>query len=153
MAHASVRRGQLAGLTAAVLFGCSAPLISTLTGSGSALSIAGLLYAGAGLALLAVRLIQGRAKAETPVQRQDWPALVGLTLLGGVVGRLALVLGLARLPPASSSLLLNLEAVFTLTIAVAVARRETTSTSRRFRHELVRRGTTTWRGPGPRSSP
>lgn len=98
MAHASVRRGQLAGLTAAVLFGCSAPLISTLTGSGSALSIAGLLYAGAALASLAVRLIQGRAQAETPVQRQDWPALVGLTLLGGVVGPLALVLGLARLP-------------------------------------------------------
>jgi len=41
------RQGQLAGLGAAVLFGCSAPLISTLTGSGSALSIAGLLYAGA----------------------------------------------------------------------------------------------------------
>jgi drug/metabolite transporter (DMT)-like permease len=122
MAHASVRRGQLAGLTAAVLFGCSAPLISTLTGSGSALSIAGLLYAGAGLALLAVGLIQGRAQEETPVQRQDWPALVGLTLLGGVVGPLALVLGLARLPAASSSLLLNLEAVFTLTIAVAVGR-------------------------------
>jgi drug/metabolite transporter (DMT)-like permease len=122
MAHVSVRRGELAGLTAAVLFGCSAPLISTLTGSGSALSIAGLLYAGAGLALLAVRLIQGGAQAETPVQRQDWPALVGLTLLGGVVGPLALVLGLARLPAASSSLLLNLEAVFTLTIAVAVGR-------------------------------
>jgi hypothetical protein len=67
MAHASVRRGPLAGLTAAVLFGCSAPLISTLTGSGSARSIAGLLYAGGGLALLTVRLIQGRALAETPV--------------------------------------------------------------------------------------
>jgi hypothetical protein len=34
------RRGQLAGLAAAVLFGCSAPLIITLTGSGSALIIA-----------------------------------------------------------------------------------------------------------------
>ena len=40
----SQRRGQLAGLGAAVLFGCSAPLISTITGAGSALSIAGLLY-------------------------------------------------------------------------------------------------------------
>ena len=122
MPLSSFRRGQLAGLAAAVLFGCSAPLISTLTDSGSALSIAGLLYAGAGLALLAVRLMKGRSQAETPVQRQDWPALAGLTLLGGVVGPLALVLGLARLPAASSSLLLNLEALFTLAIAVAVGR-------------------------------
>ncbi len=43
MAWSSLRRGQLAGLAAAVLFGCSAPLISTLTDAGSALSIAGLL--------------------------------------------------------------------------------------------------------------
>ena len=115
------RRGQWAGLGAAVLFGCSAPLISTVTGSGSALSIAGLLYGGATLALLALRLLRG-ARAETPVSRQDWPALGALTLLGGVVGPVALVMGLARLPAAPSSLLLNLEAVFTLAIAVLVGR-------------------------------
>jgi drug/metabolite transporter (DMT)-like permease len=56
------------------------------------------------------------------VSRKDWPALGALTLLGGVVGPLALVLGLARLPAASSSLLLNLEAVFTLVIAVLLRR-------------------------------
>ncbi len=117
----SVRRGQLAGLTAAVLFGCSAPLISTLTGTGSALSIAGLLYAGSTLALLAVRLVRG-TRGETPLNRTDSPALAALTLLGGVVGPVALVLGLARLPAASSSLLLNLEGVFTLVIAVLLGR-------------------------------
>ncbi len=121
MRWSSFRRGQLAGLAAAVLFGCSAPLISTLTGSGSALSIAGLLYGGATLALLAVGLLRG-TQAETPVGRQDWPALAALTLLGGVVGPVALVLGLALLPAASSSLLLNLEAVFTLAIAVLLGR-------------------------------
>ncbi|MFN5162636.1 MAG: DMT family transporter, partial [Cyanobacteriota bacterium] len=57
---------------------------------------------------------------ETPVQRADWPALGLLTLLGGVVAPVALVIGLAQLPAASSSLLLNLEAVFTLLIAVVV---------------------------------
>jgi drug/metabolite transporter (DMT)-like permease len=117
----ATRRGQLAGLIAAVLFGCSAPLVSTLTGSGSALSIAGLLYAGATLALLAVRLVRG-TRAETPIRREDWPALGALTLLGGVVAPVALVLGLARLPAATSSLLLNLEAVFTLAIAVLLGR-------------------------------
>ena len=118
----SRRRGQLSGLVAAVLFGCSAPLISTLTGSGSALSIAGLLYAGAALALLSIRLLKGLARDETPVQPSDAPSLAGLILLGGIVGPIALVLGLARLPAASSSLLLNLETVFTLAIAVLVGR-------------------------------
>jgi drug/metabolite transporter (DMT)-like permease len=117
----SQRRGQLAGLAAAVLFGCSAPLISTITGLGSALSIAGLLYAGATVALLAARLVRGTA-GETPVSRTDLPALAALTLLGGVVGPVALVQGLGRLPAASSSLLLNLEAVFTLAIAVLLGR-------------------------------
>jgi drug/metabolite transporter (DMT)-like permease len=120
--------GQLAGLGAAVLFGCSAPLISTLTGAGSALSIAAVLYGGASLALVPVALAQPRprgrhrADTETPVRRADWPALMALTVLGGVIGPVALVLGLARLPAASSSLLLNLEAVFTLAIAVLVGR-------------------------------
>jgi drug/metabolite transporter (DMT)-like permease len=115
------RTGQLAGLAAAVLFGCSAPLVSTLTTAGSALSMAGLLYGGATLGLLVVRLSRG-VQAETPVTRQDWPALTALILLGGVVGPMALVLGLARLPAASSSLLLNLETVFTLAIAVLLGR-------------------------------
>jgi drug/metabolite transporter (DMT)-like permease len=110
-------RGRLAGLAAALLFGISAPLISTLTGAGSALSIAGLLYGGATLALLVLRTLRG-TRAETPLSHQDLPALATLTLLGGVLGPVALVLGLARLPAASSSLLLNLEAVFTLAIAV-----------------------------------
>lgn len=118
----SRRRGQLSGLVAAVLFGCSAPLISTFTDSGSALSIAGLLYAGAALALLIIRLLKGKDQAETPLQQSDIPALLALIVLGGIVGPVALVHGLAQLPAASSSLLLNLEAVFTLAIAVLVGR-------------------------------
>jgi drug/metabolite transporter (DMT)-like permease len=96
-------------------------MISTLASSGSALSIAGLLYAGATLALLVVRSVRG-TRAETPIARQDWRALAALTLLGGVVGPVALVLGLARLPATASSLLLNLEAIFTLVIAVLIGR-------------------------------
>ena len=78
-----------------MLFGCSAPLISTITGAGSALSIAGLLDGGATLALLVVGPLRGK-QAETPLQPHDLPALASLTLLGGVVGPVALVLGLAR---------------------------------------------------------
>ncbi len=55
---AQQRKGQLAAITTAVLFGCSAPLISTLAGEGSALSMAALLYAEATLGLLAVRQLR-----------------------------------------------------------------------------------------------
>ena len=115
-------RGQWAGLSAAVLFGCSAPLISTLTTSGSPLTLAGLLYGGAALILWPLQLLKAGHSQETPVQRSDWSGLTILTLLGGVVGPFALVNGLALLSPASSSLLLNLETVFTLLIAVLIGR-------------------------------
>ena len=64
-----------------------------------------------------MRLLRG-ASAEPPVSRQTWPALGARTLLGGVVAPVALLMGLARLPAAPSSLLLHLEAMFTLAIAV-----------------------------------
>ena len=121
LAMKSMRQGRWAGLAAALLFGISAPLISRLAGTGSALSIAGLLYGGATLALLLLRAFRGTG-AEIPLSERDLPALVALILLGGVVGPVALVLGLARLSAASGSLLLNLEAVFTLAIAVLLGR-------------------------------
>ncbi len=73
------------------------------------------------LALLGVRLVPGTC-AEIPVDRKDLLALAVLTLPGGVVGPVGLVLGLGRLSVASSSLLFNLVRVFTLAIAVLLGR-------------------------------
>jgi len=116
------RRGLVAGLLAAVFFGLSAPLISVISGEASPLMIAALLYAGAALALLVVRAAVGRQQAETPVQRRDLAPLMGLTVLGGIVGPVCLVQGLTLLSAGSASLLLNLEAVFTMLIAVLIGR-------------------------------
>jgi drug/metabolite transporter (DMT)-like permease len=116
------RHGLIAGLLAALLFGCSAPLVGSLVADGSPLVTAALLYAGAALALLLVRRPRDGADQETPVLRSDLPALAALTVLGGIVGPLCLVMGLARLSGAAASLLLNLEGVFTLGIAVLVGR-------------------------------
>lgn len=116
------RSGLVAGLLAALFFGSSAPLISTLVGTSSTLMIAALLYAGAALALLVVRAAVGRQQAESPVQRRDLAPLAGLTVLGGIVGPLCLVQGLNLLSAGSASLLLNLEAVFTMLIAVLIGR-------------------------------
>jgi drug/metabolite transporter (DMT)-like permease len=116
------RRGLVAGLLAAVFFGLSAPLISVVSREGSPLMIAALLYAGAAIALLMVRAAVGLQQAESPVQQRDLAPLVGLTVLGGIVGPLCLVQGLTLLSAGSASLLLNLEAVFTLLIAVLIGR-------------------------------
>lgn len=116
------RQGLIAGLLAAVFFGLSAPLISVVSGAGSPLMIAALLYAGAAFALLVVRGFRGHQQQESPVQRRDLSPLLGLTVLGGMVGPICLVQGLTLLSAGSASLLLNLEAVFTLLIAVLIGR-------------------------------
>lgn len=118
----SQRQGLVAGLLAAGFFGLSAPLISVLSGAGSPLMLAALLYAGAAIALLLARGILGQRQEEAPVQRRDLPPLLGLTVLGGMVGPICLVQGLTLLSAGAASLLLNLEAVFTLLIAVLVGR-------------------------------
>ncbi len=115
------------GLLAAVFFGCSAPLIAELASEGGPLAVTALLYLGASAVLLPMQHLRSSAKEnlnaeETPVQPSDWPSLALLTLLGGVVGPLCLVLGLERLSPATGSLLLNLESLFTLIVAVLIGR-------------------------------
>ncbi len=116
------RRGLIAGLLAALFFGLSAPLISVFSREGSPLTIAGLLYGGAAFGLLMVRGVVRQQQQESPVQRRDLPPLLGLTVLGGMVGPICLVQGLTLLSAGSASLLLNLEAAFTLLIAVLVGR-------------------------------
>ncbi|MCP9809772.1 EamA family transporter [Cyanobium sp. HWJ4-Hawea] len=115
-------QGLLRGLLAAVTFGLSAPLISTLTPSGSPLSIAGLLYGGSALGLLAARSVLGKSNQESSVKRQDLGMLAMLTLIGGIAAPICLVSGLALLSAGPASLLLNLEAIFTMGIAIVVGR-------------------------------
>ncbi len=125
----AARRGYAAGLAGAALFGVSAPITSRLlTGSGTLL-IAGLLYAGAAIALSATRLVRGPAIGEAPIRSSDLPLLAAVTLFGGVIGPVLLVVGLRRLTPDAASLLLNLEAPATMVFGVWL-----------FREHLGRRG-------------
>lgn len=81
--------------------------------------MAGLLYLGSGLGLLAVPSFR-RGGREAPLRRGDVAPLLGVVLAGGVFGPVLLMYGLARLPGSSASLLLNLEAPFTIALAVLV---------------------------------
>jgi drug/metabolite transporter (DMT)-like permease len=116
------KQGLLKGLLAAVTFGLSAPLISTMTSTGSPLALAGLLYGGSAMALLTARAVRGQSTQESSVKRQDLGMLASLTLIGGIAAPICLVSGLALLSAGSASLLLNLEALFTMGIAILVGR-------------------------------
>lgn len=114
-------RGGAAGLLAALLFGASTPVAKLLLpGSGPFLT-AGLLYLGSGLGLLALEPLRARGR-EAPLRRADAVPLAAVALAGGVAGPVLLMIGLARLPGATAALLLNLEAPFTIGLAVLALR-------------------------------
>lgn len=84
-----------------------------------ALVLAGLLYVGAALAVLP------RSVSRRPswaAMRRSWRPLTAAVVVGGGLGPVLLVAGLARTSAATASLLLNLELVATVTLAAWVFR-------------------------------
>ncbi len=120
------RSGILSALGAAVLFGASTPFAKLLIGAVPPVLLAGLLYLGAGVGLLAWFLLRrlqiDRGAREAALTPRDVPWLAGAIVSGGVIGPLLLMLGLAHTPAANTSLLLNLEGVFTALLAWFVFR-------------------------------
>ena len=116
------RAAVLYALASAALFGASTPLAKLLVGEVQPLALAGLLYLGSGLGLLAWFLLRRRGQRATNLSRADLPWLAGAILAGGVVGPALLMYGLTRTDGATASLLLNLEAVLTASIAWIVFR-------------------------------
>jgi drug/metabolite transporter (DMT)-like permease len=112
------KQAPLIALASAALFGLSTPLAKVLLGELSPWTLASLLYLGSGLGLGALVLLRrNRAQSEAPLTLKDVPWLAGTVVFGGVIGPLLLLVGLTRTDAASASLLLNLEAVFTLLLA------------------------------------
>lgn len=124
MSHPSHRAtaGIAKALLAAVLFGISTPLAKGLLEGASPQVLAGLLYLGSGTGLGALWLFQRASgiRGEAPLVQRDLRWLAGAVLFGGVLAPLALMTGLARTPASASSLLLNVEGVFTAIIAWVV---------------------------------
>jgi len=123
-ASAGGRDGQVAGalfgLGAAALFGVSLPLAKLLLPATGAVMLAALLYLGAGLGVtvLSALLRDVRGGRESGLRRADTPLLLGIVLSGAVIGPVLLLVGLHRLSALAASLLLNLEAPFTILLAV-----------------------------------
>ena len=123
----SPKRGAAYGLMAAALFGLSAPLAKLILGADIApVLLAGLLYLGAAIGLslwwLLSRVRAAPQQAEAPLQRADFSKLAGVVITGGIVAPVLMLLGLSRVTALAGSLLLNLEAPFTVLLAVVVFR-------------------------------
>jgi len=109
--------GPLYGLLAALLFGVSTPFAKVLLEHSGPVMLAGLLYLGSGLGLGAWRLLSPGRERHAALTRRDLPWLGAAILCGGVVAPVLLMFGLRSLGASTSSLLLNLEGVFTALLA------------------------------------
>jgi len=114
------RTAVLYALTSAALFGVSTPAAKVLVGSIHPVTLAGLLYCGAGVGVAALRRILPAAVTgapETVLSRADLPWLGVAIGAGGILGPLLLMFGLTRTDAATASLLLTLEGVATALMA------------------------------------
>lgn len=113
--------GFLYAILAAVLFGASTPAAKLLLVRIDPWLLAGLLYLGSAMGLIIIFFIQTFSKRatikEASLKYKDWGWLSGAVLLGGIIGPVFLMMGLTQTSAASTSLLLNLESVFTAFVA------------------------------------
>jgi drug/metabolite transporter (DMT)-like permease len=108
-------RGAIAALAAALLFGAGTPFAKLLLAHSSPWLLAALLYLGSGVGLALLRLVRRAPRAHLAAGEAKW--LAGAVLAGGVIGPVLLMLGLAGMPAANASLLLNAEGVLTALLA------------------------------------
>src|SRR5215813_11500674 len=124
--NVTTRKGPAFALLAAALFGFSTPLAKLLLGNIQTILLAALLYLGSGIGLgswlLVRRFIRTHEEREARLTRIDLPWLASAIIFGGIIAPILLLGGLRWTPAASASLLLNLEGVFTATLAWFVFR-------------------------------
>ncbi|GMU52913.1 MAG: hypothetical protein AMXMBFR33_20590 [Candidatus Xenobia bacterium] len=119
MAVSAALNGIVAAILAALLFGASTPLAKLLLGQLPPQMLAGLLYLGSGLGLGLATLVR---PPKGSLHGREWLWLAAAILAGGVLGPVLLMHGLLSTPASTSSLLLNLEGVFTALLAWFVMR-------------------------------
>jgi drug/metabolite transporter (DMT)-like permease len=110
-------RGTLLALASAVAFGVTTPLVQRFGRGAGSFATAALLYGGAALAGVATR-----SAREAKVARTHRARLVVVALFGALFAPALLAWGLARTSGIAASLMLNLEAVFTIALAGLVWR-------------------------------
>jgi len=107
-------------LVSAALFGASTPACKVLLAEVGPLILAGLLYLGAALATVPFARVGGSAARRA--DRANVRRLLGAVVFGGILGPVALLVGLQSAPAASTALWLNLETTATAVLAWAFFR-------------------------------
>jgi drug/metabolite transporter (DMT)-like permease len=114
-----IRGGAWLAILAAVSFGITAPLVKIVGAGAGPFVTAALLYLGAA----GVSLVGSRAPArEPPPRARHAPRLLLVAALGAVIAPTLLAWGLQRTSATTASLLLNLEAIFTVLLGWVVYR-------------------------------
>ncbi|MCI7657937.1 DMT family transporter [Anaerotignum sp.] len=109
---------------AAGLYALNAPVSKLLLEEVPPTMMAALLYLGAGVGLVLVRLVQrmaGKGKKEVPLTKKDMPYTVGMVVLD-IAAPIFLMVGLTMTTAANASLLNNFEIVATAVIALFIFR-------------------------------
>src|SRR5437762_2037322 len=112
MAARPALRGTVLALVSAIAFGVTTPLVQRFGRGASSFAIAALLYGGAALVGVATR-----SKTEARIERAHLPRIAIVALAGAGIAPVLLAWGLARTSGIAASLMLNLEAVFTVVLA------------------------------------
>lgn len=113
-----IAQGSWAAMAAAALFGLTTPLVKHFGGVAGPFATATLLYGGAALGAGLPR----RRAHESVVTFAHAPRIVLVALFGAVLAPAALAWGLQRSGALAGSLLLNLEAPFTVALAALIYR-------------------------------
>ena len=116
-----IAAGTRIAVASALLFGASTPAVQRFGRGVGPFTTAALLYAGAAAVALAALALR-RGAGEAPLRRRHLPRLLAVAASGAVVAPVALAWGLARSSGVAASLLLNLEAVFTLALGAILHR-------------------------------
>ena len=118
----ATRYGIFLAILAAVLYAINAPFSKILLSFMPPTLMAGFLYLGAGvgmIAVAAVRRVRGGERAESRLTRHELPFTLSMILLD-IAAPICLMLGLNATTAANASLLNNFEIVATAIIALAV---------------------------------
>ncbi len=113
-----IARGSAIAVAAAMLFGATAPLVKHFGQDVGPFATATLLYTGATIGAG----LPWRREEEASVRRAHAPRLALVALFGAALAPAALAWGLQHAGALAASLLLNLEAVFTVVLARAFYR-------------------------------
>src|SRR5215470_2139397 len=110
-----IARGVLLAALAAVAFGATTPIIAHAGAGLGPFATAALLYAGA--AAMAFALLAGSRARGPALRRGDAGRVVAVAIVGAAIAPALLAWGLQRTGGLVGSLLLNLEAAFTVALA------------------------------------